>query len=105
MSDNIKILEDNAGGLYLAVVSEEGHVLHLYSGFETHESGTMLREIIGAMKDGTDDWHGDSETPADDYERLTSHDSTEIIATGTDREITIFIDRMGAAALGFAQAK
>lgn len=65
----------------------------------------MFHQIFGVTGDGTDDWPGDSESPANDYKTLMSNNSTQIIATGTYRKITIFTDRMGVAGMRFARVR
>jgi hypothetical protein len=97
MTTSIEIIETQDGALYLAVL-RDGAPVHLYDGFEYLEPGIMLREILRALA-GTEDWDGDSATPAADYQSLSG---AKVIATADGRAITVFPRSFGIAGRRFA---
>lgn len=98
-SVRIEAIEDNAGGLHLAVI-EGDTCTHLFSGFEHggDRAPTMQEEIESAATDGVHCWDGDAEDPAVEYADLTSHQyGWKIIAEWDDGQLTICPEAMGTA--------
>jgi len=95
MKTTFQAIEDNGGGLHLAVFNEAGECIYFHSGFEFDKD--TLSDCIGRLRmgEGTEDWEGNSETPREDYENLTSFEyGWEVISD----EEGVYPDKMGAAA-------
>ena len=94
-----QVLEDNGGGLHLAVFSSDDECIWWGSGYE--HSPDRLPEDIAALQDGADPvqdgWEPDLPdgcTPQQLYDELTSYEyGWEIIAD----ELDTYPWRMGAA--------
>ena len=94
-----QVLEDNGGGLHLAVFDSDDKCIWYASGYEHNSSG--LREDIAALRDGAhpvdDGWESDlpeGYTPQQLYDDLTSCEyGWKIIAD----ESATYPERMGAA--------
>ena len=94
-----QVLEDNGGGLHLAIFDGDDECIWYASGYEHHPDN--LLEDIAALRDGghplQDGWESDlpdGYTPQQLYDELTSYEyGWEIIAD----ESATYPDRMGAA--------
>ena len=94
-----QVLEDNGGGLHLAVFDSNDKCIWYASGYEHNPGG--LREDIAALKEGShpvvDEWEPnlpEGYTPQQLYDELTSHEyGWQIIAD----DVGIYPERMGAA--------
>ena len=99
MMTTFQVLEDNGGGLHLAVFDSDDKCIWYASGYEHNPGG--LREDIAALRDGAhpvdDGWESDlpeGYTPQLLYADLTSYEyGWEIIAD----ESATYPERMGAA--------
>lgn len=91
-----QVIEDNGGGLTLAVFNESDKVDYLHNGYE-YIKGQLLQDIQ-ALKNGDDpaiDWEGNSENPQKAYDEMTSYQyGWEVIADNDG----IYPDKMGVAA-------
>ena len=94
-----QVIEDNGGGLHLAVFDSDGECIWYASGYEYNPAD--LREDIAAIKEGShpiaDEWEfdlPDGYTPQQLYDKLTSYEyGWQIIAD----DAGIYPERMGAA--------
>ncbi len=94
-----QVLEDNGGGLHLAVFGADGECVYYASGLE--HSPDSLHAAIEALRDGghplQDSWESDlpdGYTPQQLYDELTSYEyGWEIIAD----DAGVYPERMGAA--------
>jgi len=94
-----QVLEDNGGGLHLAVFDSDDKCIWYASGYEHNPSG--LREDIAALKEGShpvaDEWEPnlpEGYTPQQLYDDLTSCEyGWEIIAD----DVGTYPERMGAS--------
>lgn len=95
----IETLEDNGGGLHLAVFVGES-CTYFFSGFEHGgaRAPSMQETIEGAVADGVSGWDDNAEDPAGEYADLTSHQyGWKLIAEWQDGELSVYEDEMGAA--------
>lgn len=92
-----EVLEDNAGGLTLAVFDNYGKVNYLHGGYEYLERGSLLKDLE-ELKNGADpanDWEGNEENPQEIYDNMVSFEHcVEIVADNNE----IYPDKMGIAA-------
>jgi hypothetical protein len=94
-----QVLEDNGGGLHLAIFDNNDKCIYFASGYEYIPNN--LREDIAALQDGADPlqdgWESylpDGYTPQQLYDELTSYEyGWKIIAD----ESATYPERMGAA--------
>lgn len=92
------VIEDNAGGLALAVMDNNGICKYLHTGYE-YTPGD-LAECIAALKNGADPiadgWDGNDENPQETFESMTGQPAHtwETVAD----ENGIYPDIMGLAA-------
>jgi hypothetical protein len=88
-------IEDNGGGLHLAVFDGGGNCTHFMSNFELHDGS--LRECVQALSDGEspNGWDGLSVDPQGEYNAMTAtlHGWTVVADDNF-----IYRDRMGSAA-------
>ena len=90
-----EVIEDNGGGLILAVYGEKGVVEYLHGGYE-YNTG-QLTEDLNALKNGDDPitWDGNEDFPQEAYDNITSFEyGWEIVADNDG----IYPDKMGNAA-------
>ena len=91
-----QVIEDNAGGLYLAVL-EDGRCIYYGHDYEHNEEG--LRSDLAALRNGDDPRTGGWEMPVDDpqaaYDELTSYEYGWTVVADNEG---VYYDRMGAAA-------
>lgn len=91
-----EVIEDNGGGLTLAVFGDNDEVIYFHSGFE-YNPGTLM-ECLKSLKDGDDPikhWDGNEEEPQKAYDNLTSFEyGWEIVADNDG----IYPEKMGYAA-------
>jgi len=91
-----QVIEDNGGGLHLAVFDGE-RVIFYGHGYEHNEDG--LRADLEALRNGADPRTDAWETPVDDpqvaYDDLTRHEYGWQVVADQDG---VYYDRMGAAA-------
>ena len=69
-----EVIEDNSGGLTLAVFNENGNVEYLHSGYEYGNPGNLMMDII-LLRNGADpvrDWDGNEENPQAVYDSIIS---------------------------------
>lgn len=69
-----QVIEDNGGGLTLAVFNENGHVEYLHNGYEYGASGRLLEDLEN-LKNGDNpviDWEGNEEDQQSIYDNITS---------------------------------
>ena len=95
MKTTYQAIEDNGGGLHLAVFDEADECIYFHSGFEQNLGD--LVECVEQLKMGEDpaNWEGNDETPMDTYNNLTSYEyGWQIVADDEG----IYPDVMGAAA-------
>lgn len=61
MTINFKIYEDNAGGLYLCIMSDTGHCDRIFENFEYGPPGTLANAIAQLTENTTayEAWDGD----------------------------------------------
>jgi hypothetical protein len=88
-------IEDNGGGLHLAVFDESDNCTHFMSNFELHDGS--LSECIRALSDGENpnSWDGLSVDPQGEYDAITAvPHGWKIVADDN----FIYRDRMGSAA-------
>jgi hypothetical protein len=96
-----QVIEDNGGGLHLAVFDSDGDECIYYASGLERLPVADVQEILQALRDGAhpvdDDWESDlpdGYAPQQLYDELTSYEyGWEIIAD----ESTTYPDRMGAA--------
>lgn len=92
-----EVIEDNGGGLHLAVFAESGKVEYFHSGYEYGSSGRLLNDLK-ALENGdnpVEDWDGNEENPQEVYDYITSFEyGWEIVADNDG----IYPDEMGSAA-------
>lgn len=92
-----EVIEDNSGGLTLAVFNENGNVEYLHSGYEYSNPGKLMNDII-LLRNGADpvrDWEGNVENPQAVYDNITSFEyGWEIVADNDG----MYPDKMGCAA-------
>ena len=93
----LEVLEDNAGGLHLAVFDlENDGVEYIHSGYET--AGDQLLEDIELLKSGeadpVNDWDGNAEDPQGLYDELMNSRETSIVADDDG----VYYSKMGNAA-------
>lgn len=92
-----EVIEDNGGGLTLAVFNENGDVDYLHSGYEYGTSGRLINDLE-ALKNGDNpatDWDGNEENPQAVYDNITSFEyGWEIVADNDG----IYPNKMGCAA-------
>lgn len=91
-----EVLEDNAGGLHLAVFDlENDGVEYIHSGYETE--GDQLLEDIELLKSGeadpVNDWDGNAEDPQGLYDELVNSRETSIVADDDG----VYYSKMGNA--------
>lgn len=95
---NYEVLEDNGGGIYLAVFTDEDKekVEYLHAGYEFGPSD-RLSDDLEALRNGDDpakDWDGNAENPQELYDQLTSYEyGWEVIADNDG----VYPEKMGAA--------
>jgi hypothetical protein len=92
-----EVLEDNAGGLHLAVFDlEKDGVEYIHSGYET--AGDQLLEDIKLLKSGeadpVNDWDGNAEDPQVIYDELVNSRETSIVADDDG----VYYSKMGNSA-------
>ena len=91
-----QVIEDNGGGLTLAVFGNHNTVEYLHDGYEYAPS--QLAEDLVALRAGdtpATDWDGNAEDPQAMYDNITSYEyGWEIVADNDG----IYPDKMGAAA-------
>lgn len=94
----IEALEDNGGGLHIAVFSGES-CTHFFGGFEHGglNAPSMQDEIKSAAAHGVMGWDGNAEDPAAEYASMTSHQYGWKLIAEWDGELTIYEDGMGVA--------
>ena len=95
----IEALEDNGGGLHLAVFVGES-CTYFFSGFEHGGARvpSMQEEIESAATEGVRGWDGNAEDPAGEYADLTSHQNGwKLIAEWQDGDLSVYEDEMGVA--------
>lgn len=91
-----KVIEDNGGGLHLAVFAESGEVEYLHTGYE-YVNGQLINDLK-ALKEGdnpAEDWEGNEENPQAVYDNITSFENGWNIVADNDG---IYPDKMGRAA-------
>lgn len=90
-------IEDNGGGLTLAVFNENGNIEYLHSGYKYGTPGRLLEDLEN-LKNGDDpkiDWEGNEENPQCVYDDMTSFKyGWEIVADNDG----MYPDKMGNAA-------
>ena len=92
MKRNYQVIEDNGGGLHLAVF-ENGNVVYLHSGYE-YVQGQLLCDIIALQgEDDVSEWDGNTDNPQQEYDDLMDGYGVEVIADTNG----IYYDLMGAA--------
>ena len=92
-----EVIEDNSGGLTLAVFNENGNVEYLHSGYEYGNPGNLMTDII-LLRNGADpvrDWEGNEENPQAVYDNITSFEYGWKIVADNDG---MYPDKMGCAA-------
>lgn len=90
-------IEDNGGGLTLAVFNENGNIEYLHSGYEYGTPGRLLEDLEN-LKNGDDpkiDWEGNEENPQCVYDDMTSFKYGGEIVADNDG---MYPDKMGNAA-------
>lgn len=95
----IEAIEDNGGGLHLAVF-EGDSCTHFFSGFEFGgaRAPSMQDEIAGAVADGVYGWDGDAEDAKAAYDSITSHPyGWKMIAEWDGGGLSVYEDDMGTA--------
>lgn len=96
MKKHYEVIEDNGGGLTLAVFAENEKVEYLHTGYEYNRGG--LTEDLNALANGdnpVEDWDGNAENPQADYDSMKSYEyGWKIVADNNG----IYPERMGAAA-------
>lgn len=92
-----EVIEDNSGGLTLAVFNENGNVEYLHSGYEFGNSGSIMRDIMMLKNDANPirDWDGNEENPQAVYDSIISSECGWEIVADNDG---IYPDKMGCAA-------
>jgi hypothetical protein len=90
-----QVLEDNGGGLHLAVFDENDEVIYMHTGYE-FSRGT-LSECLEQLMLGEDtaNWEGNEDDPAAMYEDLTSNEYGWEVVTD---ENGVYPAKMGFAA-------
>lgn len=104
-SFRIEAIEDNGGGLHLAVV-EDGACTHFFSGFDhnTAKGPTMQEEIAAAADEGVDRWDGDSEDPQESYDYYQASEyGYRLIGEWEAGETTVYPEAMGNAGRRWAR--
>lgn len=93
---DFQAIEDNGGGVHLAVFDETGKIVYLHSGYEYGYLGQIADDIRELKTDtNLNDWDGNSENPQEEFDRLTGYDfGWEIVA---DQE-GMHLEKWGAAA-------
>jgi len=94
---DFEVIEDNGGGLTLAVFNENGLVEYLHTGYE-YSPGNLLDDLR-ALKSGdnpVEEWDGNEDDPQGIYDDLISDIpcGCQIVADSKQ----IYPDRMGFAA-------
>ena len=92
-----EVIEDNSGGLTLAVFNENGNVEYLHSGYEYGNPGNLMTDII-LLRNGADpvrDWEGNEENPQAVYDNITSFEYGWKIVADNDG---MYPDKMGCVA-------
>lgn len=95
----IQAIEDNGGGLHLAVIEGDA-CTHFFSGFEHGGSAapTMQDELQSAAEDGVRGWDGDSEDPQASYDYYQANEyGYKLIAEWEGGYLTIYPNAMGNA--------
>lgn len=93
----IEAIEDNGGGLHLAVLSN-GVCTHFFSGFELGLDPAMQDEIAGAIEEGVDDWDGDAEDPEESYAYYQGSEyGYKLIGEWEAGELSVYPESMGGA--------
>ena len=91
-----EVIEDNAGGLTLAVFDEAGKVEYLHTGYEYVKG--QLTEDLETLKNEdypVEYWDGNVENPQEAYDYLTSYKhGWKVVADNNG----IYPEKMGAAA-------
>ena len=94
---NYEVIEDNGGGLYLAVFDNKGACVYLHDGYE-YVPGQLtadVKAIVNGANPSVDDWDGNAEDPQYAYDAITSYQyGWAIVADNT----SIYPDHMGGAA-------
>ena len=97
----IQAIEDNGGGLHLAVFKGD-EVAHLFSDFQFAglRGPSLQEEVAGAVEHGVGKWDGDAESPAAEYAEMTSYAYGWKIVGEWDEGngLTLYPQDMGAAA-------
>lgn len=92
-----KAIEDNGGGLYLAVYDSEGlKVVYFHSGYEYVPS--QLKTDIKELKNGAEperEWEGNAENPQESYDNITSYEYGWKVV---DDNNGMYFEDMGSAA-------
>lgn len=72
---NYEVIEDNGGGLYLAVFDPNGNCIYLHQGYE-YIPGQLSGDLV-AINAGVNpvaaDWDGNEENPQSVYDAITSY--------------------------------
>lgn len=91
-----EVIEDNGGGLTLAVFNVEGNIEYLHTGYECNLY--QLTEDLEALKSGDNpaiDWDGNEESAQAIYNNMTSYKyGWKIVADNNG----VYPDKMGVAA-------
>ena len=92
-----QVIEDNGGGLYLAVFDEQDNCIYYASGYEHNEAG--LRADVQALREGQhpirDGWEGSADDPQAAYDGLISYAYAWTVVADDEG---VYYDHMGAAA-------
>lgn len=92
-----QVIEDNGGGLTLAVFNENCDCEYLHGGYE-YNIGQLTKDLE-SLKNGDDpkyDWEGNAENPIIAYDLLTGSDYGYKVIADNDG---IYHDNMGSAGL------
>ena len=90
------MIEDNGGGLTLAVFDKNDNVEYLHSGYEQRKG--QLTEDLQALKDGDNpvtDWEGNEDDPQAVYDNIVSYEYEWEVVVDNDG---IYYDKMGSSA-------
>lgn len=94
---NYEVIEDNGGGLYLAVFDSNGSCVYLHDGYE-YVPGQLtadIKAIVNGADPSIDGWDGNAEDPQCVYDAITSYQyGWAIVADNT----SIYPDHMGGTA-------
>lgn len=91
-----EVIEDNGGGLSLAVFGDNGSIEYVHTGYEYNIG--QLSEDLKVLEQGADpakDWDGNEEDPQSWYDNITSFEyGWEVVADNDG----VYPGKMGAAA-------